>query len=84
VLHFICPKCKGTQLEEIMKYATIFTPIVDIEESGEPVLLDPSLTIEGEVVGFRCGGCKHIIRDNDTGSVVTYYLTIRQMFGEKK
>lgn len=66
-LKFICPKCKGEILEEVMTDVVQYSSIGSISEDGSVDYCVNGISHEGgEVELYQCHDCAYILKiDND-------------------
>jgi len=70
MLQFNCPQCGGQQLEEVVHGASVYTPLLCIEEKGTHEYDKPVIE-EGSVAHYRCMDCGYMLKDSTGALIVT-------------
>jgi len=66
IMKFVCPKCNGTKLEEVMKYVTVSSKINDVGEGGD-INYGEQSNEDGEVDFYQCLDCgEELVWDDGT------------------
>ena len=68
-IEFFCPGCKGnvTKIEEIIINAVMATSLEVFENGG--LLYGASECVNGEVGGYQCYACGHILRNKNNDPI---------------
>lgn len=72
-IQFVCPKCGGNTLEEVLTNAYVETPITFNRDghrhTGMRIIYGVSRCVEGEIQCYQCSGCGFTPEDKDGSAI---------------
>ena len=71
---FVCPDCKGNEINEIVENASVTTPIIEIDESGLGVYYEPT-SVDGKHQCFQCSNCGWKLPAKNDDELYQFLLT---------
>jgi DNA-directed RNA polymerase subunit RPC12/RpoP len=80
-LKYRCKTCKSPQvIEEIFTAATVTTPLLGVDDDGDPVYDRAAHDItDGEVAQYQCMECGEVIKDPYGIQIITVWELIEHL-----